>query len=389
MYEKKLLLIPGPTMVPPRVLRAMAVPPVGHRSKNFSQVVHNVSQDLKKIFQTNNDVYILTASGTGAMEAAVTNFINPGEKVLVLVNGKFGDRFAKINTRFGAEVIRKDFELGQPADPKIVKEVLAQDENEEIKAVFVQQNETSTGILNDIKAIKEAMGNHPALLIVDSISGMAVSNFPVDEWGADVVVAGSQKAFMLPPGLAFISVSEKAWQKNEQSKNFNYYFDLKAAKKNLAKDTTPYTPATALILGLQESLKILLNEGLEKIYQKQLIFKEIAREGIKALGLELVVKDETYASAAITAVKVPEGIEWKELNNLLVNKFNVEVAGGQDELKGKIFRIGHIGYVQDMDMLQAIAALEMALYNLGFLKELGQGVKACQEVILKYKGDVQ
>lgn len=387
MYEKKLLLIPGPTMVPPRVLRAMAVPPVGHRSKGFSQIIHDVSQDLKKIFQTKNDVYILTASGTGAMEAAVTNFINPGDKVLVLVNGKFGDRFAKINTRYGAEVIRKDFELGQPANPQFVKEVLANDKDQEIKAVFVQQNETSTGILNDIKAIKEAMANHPALLIVDSISGMAVSNFPVDEWGADVVVAGSQKAFMLPPGLAFITVSEKAWEVNKNCKNFNYYFDLQAAKKNLAKDTTPYTPATALILGLRESLNILLAEGLENIFKKQEIFKEMVREAVKALGLELIVKDEKYASAAITAVKIPEGIEWKELNNLLVKEFNVEIAGGQDDLKGKIFRIGHMGYVQDMDLLQAIAALEMALYKLGYLKELGVAVKKCQEIILKYKGE--
>lgn len=387
MYEKRVLLIPGPTMVPPRVLRAMAAPPMGHRSKQFSQIIHDVSQDLKKVFQTNNDVYILTASGSGAMEAAVTNFVNPGDKVLVLINGKFGDRFAKINARYGAQVIRKDFELGQPADPKFVKETLANDP--EIKAVFVQQNETSTGILNDIKAIKEAMGDHPALLIVDSISGMAVSNFPVDEWGADVVVAGSQKAFMLPPGLAFISVSEKAWEVNKNCKNFNFYFDLQAARKNLAKDTTPYTPATALILGLKESLEILLAEGLSHIFKKQEIFKEMAREAAKALGLELVVKDEKYASAAITAVKIPEGIEWKELNNLLVNEFNVEVAGGQDELKGKIFRIGHIGYVQELDILQAIAAIEMALYKLGYLKELGIGVKKCQEVILKYKEEVK
>jgi len=389
MYEKQLLLIPGPTMVPPRVLRVMAAPPVGHRSKKFSQIIHDVSEDLKKIFQTKNDVYILTASGTGAMEAAVTNFINPGDKVLVLVNGKFGDRFAKINARFGAEVIRKDFALGQPAEPQVVKEVLGEDKNREIKAVFVQQNETSTGILNDIKAIRKAMGEHPALLIVDSISGMAVSDFPIDEWGADVVVAGSQKAFMLPPGLAFISVSEKAWQVNETCKNFNYYFDLKAAKKNLAKDTTPYTPATALILGLRESLNILLAEGLKNIYKKQQIFKEIVREAVKALGLELVVKDEAFASPAITAVKMPEGVEWKDLNNLLVKEFNVEIAGGQDELKGKIFRIGHIGYVQDMDLLQAIAALEMALYKLGFLKELGASVKTCQEIILKHKGEVR
>ncbi|MDK2823005.1 MAG: hypothetical protein PWQ67_2225 [Clostridia bacterium] len=385
MYEKQLLLIPGPTMIPPRVLRAMSVPPMGHRSQKFSQVVKEVSENLKKVFQTKNDVYILTASGTGAMEAAVTNFVNPGDKVLVLVNGKFGDRFAKINKRYGVEVIRKDFELGKPADPKIVKEILLEDKGQEIKAVFVQQNETSTGILNNIKAIKEAMADHPALLIVDSISGMAVANFPVDEWGADVVVAGSQKAFMLPPGLAFISVSEKAWKVNETCKNYNFYFDLQAARKNLTKDTTPFTPATALILGLKESLNIILNEGLENIYKKQEKFKEMVREAVKALCLELLVKDEKSASPAITAIKVPDNIQWKDLNNILLNDFNVQIAGGQDDLKGKIFRIGHIGYVQDMDLLTAVAALEMALYKLGFIKELGIGVKACQQVILKHK----
>jgi aspartate aminotransferase-like enzyme len=385
MYEKQLLLIPGPTMIPPRVLRAMSVPPMGHRSQKFSQFVKEVSENLKKVFQTKNDVYILTASGTGAMEAAVTNFVNPGDKVLVLVNGKFGDRFAKINKRYGVEVIRKDFELGKPADPKVVKEILLEDKGQEIKAVFVQQNETSTGILNNIKAIKEAMADHPALLIVDSISGMAVANFPVDEWGADVVVAGSQKAFMLPPGLAFISVSEKAWKVNETCKNYNFYFDLQAARKNLTKDTTPFTPATALILGLKESLNIILNEGLENIYKKQEKFKEMVREAVKALGLELLVKDEKSASPAITAIKVPDNIQWKDLNNILLNDFNVQIAGGQDDLKGKIFRIGHIGYVQDMDLLTAVAALEMALYKLGFIKELGIGVKACQQVILKHK----
>ncbi|MFZ7102996.1 MAG: pyridoxal-phosphate-dependent aminotransferase family protein [Peptococcaceae bacterium] len=387
MYEKRVLLIPGPTMMPPRVMRAMSVPPMGHRSAKFSQVVKEVSEDLKKVFQTKNDVYILTSSGTGAMEAAVTNFINPGDKVLVLVNGKFGDRFVKINQKFGAEVIRKDFSLGQAADPQVVQDVLAEDKKAEIKAVFVQQNETSTGILNNIKGIKEAMGNHPALLIVDSISGMAVADFPVDEWGADVVVAGSQKAFMLPPGLAFIMVNEKAWKVNESCKNFNFYFDLQAARKNIVKDTTPYTPATSLILGLRESLKIILDEGLPNIFKKQLLFKEMVRKAIKAMNLELLVADEAAASPAITAVKVPDNVDWKELNKLLINRFNVEIAGGQDDLKGKIFRIGHIGYVNDMDLFNAIAALEMALYQLGYLKQLGQGVKVCQDVMVNFEGE--
>lgn len=383
MYEKELLLIPGPTMVPPRVLRAVSAPSMGHRSKKFGAVVREVSENLKKVFQTENDVYILTSSGTGAMEAAVTNFINQGDKVLVLVNGKFGDRFAKINQGIGAEVIRVDYEAGQAVDPADVKKILT--ENEDIKGVFVQHNETSTGVLNDIEGIKKAMGDHPALLIVDSISGMAVADLPMDKWGADVVVTGSQKAFMLPPGLAFISVSEKAWQVNEKCTTFNFYFNLRACKKNLAKDTTPYTPATNLVLGLKEALEIILDEGLENIFKRQLQYKKIIRESMQSLGLELLVKDEKIASPGVTAVKLPEIVAWKDLNNILQKDFNILIAGGQDDLKGKIFRIGHMGYVQENDLLAVITALEIALKKLNYSIELGQGVKKAQEIILQYK----
>lgn len=386
MFEKQLLLIPGPTMVPPRVLRAIAAPSMGHRTKQFSAIVREVSENLKTVFQTKNDVYILTSSGSGAMEAAVVNFVNPKDKVLVLVNGKFGDRFAKINERLGAEVIRVDYEAGTPAKPEDVKRIL--NENPDIKAVFMQQNETSTAVLNDVKAVKEAMADHEALLIVDSISGMAVADFKVDEWGADVVVAGSQKAFMLPPGLAFVTVSEKAWKVNENVTSFSFYFDLKAAKKNLLKDTTPYTPATNLILGLKESLNIILEEGLENKFNKQLKFRKIVRESAKALGLELLVTDENAASPGVTAIKIPEGIAWKDLNELMVNEYNVLLAGGQDDLKGKIFRIGHMGYIGETDLVTVIADLEMALYKLGYKVELGTGVKKAQEIILNYKEEM-
>lgn len=386
MHEKQLLLIPGPTMVPPRVLRAMGAPVMGHRSKQFSEIITEVAEDLKKVFQTEQDVYILTSSGSGAMEAAVVNFINPGDKVIVVVNGKFGDRFAKINEGLGAEVIRLDYEAGKAANPADVSDLLAK--NSDVKAVFVQHNETSTAVVNDIKAIKKAMGDNEALLIVDSISGMAVADLPVDEIGADVVVAGSQKAFMVPPGLAFITVSEKAWKVNEKCTSFSFYFNLRAAKKSYGNNTTPFTPATHLILGLRESLKIILEQGLEAKFKEQLKFRKMIRTAVKALGLGVLVEDEKSASPGVTAVRVPDNIAWSDINNSLINEFNSLVAGGQDELKGKIFRIGHMGYVQDTDLITVIANLEMALYKLGYKFELGTGVKAAQEVILNAKGDM-
>ena len=376
-----MLMIPGPTMIPEKVLNAMNTQAVGHRTAYFENIIKNVTEKLQRIFRTERDVYILTSSGSGAMEAAVANFINEGDKVLVLVNGKFGERFVSLNKIYGAEVHQIVYALGTAAKPEDVSEFLK--DNPDTKAVFVQQNETSSAILNDIEKISEVVRRTPALLIVDSISGLGITELKMDEWGVDVIAAGSQKAFMLPPGLAFIAFSAKAEKQLFENTNKKYYFCLKAAKKNLEKSTTPYTPATSLIMGLEKSLEMILEYGIERNYQKQERYTQMLRRAFKELGLSLVVEEEKAASRAVTGVYVPEGVKWSKLEELLSEKYNILVAGGQDELKGKIFRVGTIGYLSDLDILSGIAAIEMALFELGYSLELGSGVRAAQKTILE------
>lgn len=374
-------MIPGPTMIPQRILNAMNTQAVGHRTAFFEEIIKEVTGKLKKVFRTKRDVYILTSSGSGAMEASVANFVNEGDKVLVLINGKFGERFASLNKTFGANLNKIVYPLGEQADPEDVKKFL--DENPDTKAVFMQQNETSSAILNDVESLAKVVKNYEALLIVDSVSGLGVTEMKMDEWGVDVIVAGSQKAFMLPPGLAFVAVSEKAEKKLETSKNKKFYFCLKAAKKNLEKSTTPFTPATSLIMGLNTSLDMIIEYGIEKNYKKQEHFTKILRESFKAIGLSLLVNNEKAASRAVTGVYIPENIKCSEFQSLLSEKFNVLIAGGQDDLKGKIFRVGTIGYLGDLDIISGIAAIEMALFELGHKFELGKGVSTAQKIILE------
>lgn len=383
MYEKQSLMIPGPTNIPPRILRTLGKPAVGHRTPAFSQLLKEVSTQLKEIYQTQNEVLILTSSGTGAMEAAVANFVNAGDKVLVMENGNFGERWEKIATRYGADVEVISGPWGERANPEALRERIAQDTQHEIKAVFVTHNETSTGVLNDTKALRKALQDHPALFIVDAISGMAVSPLPVDEWKLDVVVSGSQKAYMLPPGLAFISVSPKAWEVCEKVTSPRFYFDLRAARKSLLeKSTTPYTPATSLIIALKETLEIMLEEGLENIYERHAFYRTLVRTAVKALGLEPLAGDEA-ASPAVTAIKKPGDIDVKAITKLMRDKHNVLIAGGQGKLQTEIFRIGHLGYVHVNDIVMTIAALERTLKELGMNIQLGQGVAAVQELLVK------
>lgn len=381
MKTEKLLMIPGPTMIPEKILNAMNTQAVGHRTEYFENIIKNVTIKLKKIFRTNRDVYILTSSGSGAMEASVANFINEGDKTLVLVNGKFGERFVSLNKIYGAEVSEITYPLGVPANPEDVEKFLKN--NPDTKAVFMQQNETSSAILNDVFAIAEVVKKYEALLIVDSVSGLGVTEMKMDEWGVDVIAAGSQKAFMLPPGLAFVAVSEKAEKKLVSCGNKRYYFCLKAAKKNLEKSTTPYTPATSLIKGLDASLDMILEYGIEKNYEKQEKYTKMLRDAFKAIGLSMVVENEKAASRAVTGVYVPEEVKWSEFEKILSEKYNVLVAGGQDELKGKIFRVGTIGYLGDLDILSGIAAIEMALYEAGYKFEVGKGVSTAQKILIE------
>ncbi len=381
MKNEKLLLIPGPTMVPEEVLKAMSSQAVGHRTSFFDNVIKEVSEKLKKVFKTERDVYILTSSGSGAMEAAVANFINDGDKSLILINGKFGERFSTLNKIYGADYEEIIYPLGQPAQAEDVRNFL--EANPDTKAVFMQQNETSSGILNDVRAIAQVVKDYKALLVVDSISGLGVTDLQMDAWGVDVVVAGSQKAFMLPPGLAFIAISQKAEEKVLSCGNKRFYFCLKAAKKNLEQFTTPYTPATSLILGLDKSLDIILDFGIEENYAKQERYNQMLRAAFKEMGLKFLVEDERFASRAVTAVYLPEEVKWSGFQKLLDEKYNVLVAGGQDELKGKIFRVGTIGYLSDLDILSGIAAVEMALFESGYEFKLGSGVSKAQKIIIE------
>lgn len=382
MQEKQFLMIPGPTNIPPRILHTLGTPAVGHRTPEFSQVIKEVTERLQAIYQTKNDLFILTSSGTGAMEAAVANFVNAGDKVLVMENGNFGERWVKLNTRYGAKVEVISGSWGERANPEALRERIAQDVQQEIKAVFVTHNETSTGVVNDVKALREALGEHPAIFIVDAISGMAVSPLPVDEWQLDVVVSGSQKAFMIPPGLAFISVSPKAWAVSEKVTTPRFYFDLQAARKSYEKFTTPYTPSTNLILALRETLQMIQAEGLENIYRRHSYYKTLVRAAAKALGLALLTSEEA-ASSAVTAIKKPGNLDPQQITKIMRVKHNVVIAGGQGKLKGQIFRIGHLGYVDVNDIIVTIAALERTLKELGWEFPLGQGVAAVQELLLK------
>lgn len=379
MQDKKYLLIPGPTQVPPRVVEAMSRPIIGHRSAEFQTIMENVTGKLKKVFQTENHVFILGSSGTGALEAAVANVVSPGEKMLVLSCGKFGERFAELGKAYGAEVDFVDFGWGYDINLKVVKEKLDQDPT--IKAVFATQNETSTGVQNDIEGLGKLVAQYEAVLVVDAVSGLGAINLKTDAWQVDVVVSGSQKAFMLPPGLAFVSVSDKAWKKIEQNTAPKYYFDLLKARKNIAKWNTTYTTPVSMVYGLDAALDMILEEGLDNVLARHELLAKAVRAGIQGLGLELLAPDEC-ASMAVTAVQAPMVVDADTLRKVLLREYGVTFAGGQGVMKGKIFRIAHMGFADKMDVIIALAALEMALGKCGYKAELGAGVREAQMVFI-------
>lgn len=383
MNKKQYLMIPGPTNIPLKILQTLGQPTMGHRTPEFAEVFKEAAERLQAIYQTENDVYILTSSGTGAMEAAVSNFVNAGDKVLVMENGNFGQRWVKLNQRFGADVEVISGTWGERANPQALRERIEQDVHQEIKAVYVTHNETSTAVVNDVKALREALGDHPAIFVVDSISGMAVSPLPVDEWQLDVVVSGSQKAFMLPPGLAFISVSPKAWAVNENVTTPSFYLDLRAARKSYTgKYQAPYTAATNMVVALCETLKMLQEEGLENIHRRHAFYKKLVRTAVQAMGLELLTSEEA-GSCAVTAVKKTKDLDVQQVTKIMREKHQVVIAGGQGKFKGEIFRIGHLGYIDVNDIIITIAALERTLKELGWEFQLGQGVAAVQELLLE------
>ncbi len=378
--KKKYLLAPGPTPVPPEVLLAMAVPMIHHRAKDFADILGSVKQDLQWLFQTRGDVVIMASTGTGGMEASVSNFLSAGEKALVVNGGKFGERWGKICKAYGAKVEEIQVEWGRAVDPDQIRKMLSKDSG--IKAVYIQASESSTGVAHPTQEIAEIVRSHSdALMVVDAISALGALDLKVDEWGLDVVVAGSQKAFMLPPGLSFVSVSQKAWQKAAATHNSKFYFDLKKEKDGLAKNQTAYTPAVSLILGLAEVMKILKSEGLENIFERHRRLARATREAMAAIGLGLYAKDAP--SESITAVMAPAGIDGQAIYKDLREKYGVTAAGGQDQARGKIFRISHMGYAQTFDVITAVSAVEMVLKGLGYELDLGKGVGAAEEILLQ------
>ena len=378
--DKQYLLAPGPTPVPPEVLLAMASPIIHHRAPVYEKVLREVRDGLKYLFQTKNEVLIFASSGTGAMEGSVTNTLCAGDKVIVVEGGKFGERWANICQAYGVKVRVFPVEWGQAIDPALIGQALQEDPA--VKAVFLQATETSTGVLYPVKEIAAIVSRYPGtIMVVDAISHLGAVELPMDEWKLDIVVAGSQKALMLPPGLAFAALSDKAWELVGKSTLPKFYFDFQKELKNIKQNQSAYTPAVSLVIGLAESLRKIRTEGLENVFARHARLAKATREAMLALGLKLYAA--TAYSNAVTAVVAPPGVDGQKVVKVLREKHNLTIAGGQDRAKGKIFRIAHLGFVDKFDVLMGVAAVEMTLQELGYAVEMGKGVRAAMEVLIK------
>jgi aspartate aminotransferase-like enzyme len=359
------LRIPGPTPCPPEVLQAVGKQMVDHRGPEFAVVLKHVTAGLKRAFRTDGDVLVFTTAGTGGLEAAVVNTLIPGQAVLAISIGEFGDRFAAIARAYGADVTALKFESGQAADLAKIDEALTQ--TPAIAAVLVTHNETSTGVTNPLREIAELVHRHDKLLLVDAISSMGSVPIEVDGWGLDVVLSGSQKGWMVPPGLAFMSMSGRAWSAFESSRGRmpRFYFDAGKAKDSAEKDQTPWTPAVSLFYGMEVALDLLEREGWPSVYARHQRCADLARNGVRSLGLDLFA-DPRFASNTVTTVRVPEGVNEGALRKALRDKHQIVLAGGQGGLSGKVFRIGHLGLVHEAEIQAVIDALRQELPAHGF-----------------------
>jgi aspartate aminotransferase-like enzyme len=379
MYKER-LFTPGPTQLLPAVQTAMAQPIVHHRTEEFRNIFKEVLDGLKYIYNTQNDVICFAASGTGAMEGAVVNLLNPGDKAIVVSAGKFGERWTALCRAFDIDARVISIPYGEAVDPEQVGAMLKQ--HPDCRAVFVQYSESSTGARHDVKALGKIVHDCPnAVLVVDAITGLGVMEMPVDEWHLDVVVGGSQKALMLPPGLAFASVSEKAWARIESTKSKKYYFDYAKERKNNLKGESSYTPAITLIMAAREAIKHVRCVGRDNLIRNAGLLASATRSAAKALGLKLFA--ESSPSDALTAICSPEGMDSGTLIKEFKKNFGATVANGQGEMKGQLFRIAHLGYYDFIDTVAVIACLEIILKKIGFPVALGTGVKAAQEVYLR------
>lgn len=367
---------PGPTPLPDEVIASAARPIIHHRTPEFSKIYMSVTSGLQKVFQTEREVFILASSGTGAMEAAVVNILNPGDQVLTVDCGKFGARWGTICRQYGAEVREINLAWGEDLSPERLAREL--ESSPGTRAVFTTLSETSTGTLYDIKNFAASTSRAGALLVVDGISGVGAHPCPMDRWGIDVLISGSQKSFMTPPGLAFIAFSAKAWEQVEQAGMPRYYFDARTAHRSLEKRTSPWTPATSLVIQQEKALEIILGIGLENLFRHHRIMGDATRAGLQALGMNLL---SSKPGNVLTAVRVPRGIDGAELVRLMQSKYRVFIAGAQDPHKGEFFRIGHLGYTGGFDILTALAALEMTLLDLNYSLNKGAAAAAAQEIL--------
>ncbi|MFP7170599.1 alanine--glyoxylate aminotransferase family protein [Terribacillus sp. 7520-G] len=378
--DQLLLRIPGPSPIPPSVQRAMSQPMIGHRGAETTALLQRIKPKLKPVFGTKQDVLLVTGSGTAGLEAAVANTSKPGDEVLVVVVGAFGDRFVKIAQAYQLLVHRLDVTWGEAAKPDDIKSYL--EEHPGISSVFVTYCETSTGVLNPIKEIAEAIREaSEALVIVDGVSCVAGVETEFDEWGIDILVTGTQKAFMLPGGMFFAVVSDRAWRVIEENPQPRFYLDLTKYRDGLEKDSTPFTPALSIMFGLEQVLTLLEEEGLEQVYARHRLMRDMTRAAFRALGIPLLVED-AYASPTVTAIK-PDDFDAEQLRKQLKQEFNLAFAGGQQHMKGQIFRIGHMGYCSPADVLQVIGAVEIGLVQIGKQVTMGAGTAAAQQIYLE------
>ncbi|MFB0505233.1 MAG: alanine--glyoxylate aminotransferase family protein [Thermodesulfobacteriota bacterium] len=381
--DKKYLFSPGPTMLPQDIMLKMAEPIMHHREAEYEAIFEEVREGLRYLFQTENEVLVFASSGTGAMEGAVANLLSSGDKALVVRGGKFGQRWEEICHVYGIEVRPIDVKWEEVVDPEVIEDSLKEDPS--IRAVFTQATETSTGVVHPIREIAEITGRYEeTAIVVDAITGIGAIDIPMDAWNLDVVISGSQKALMLPPGLSFVALSEKAWNLVDRSDLPKYYFDFRKQLESAKKNQSTFTPAITLVIGLRESLRKIRREGLKALFARHDLLARATREAVKALGLELFAAESP--SNALTAVRIPEGIGANEIKSRFFEEYGITVAGGQDQAKGKIIRIAHLGYYGRLDVIMVISALEMLLKEMGHQFELGAGVKAAEEVFIALGG---
>ena len=383
MERRGFLQIPGPTNVPDRILRSLSKPLINHRGPEFEEIVDRCIKGLKKVFRTDNDILLFPSAGSGGLESVIVNLFSPGDTILAVSMGVFSERMAIIGENHGLNVIRVNKEWGEGVDPEDIKKVLDDDKDHTIKAICLPHNETASGVTNDIEAVSNMLkeSNHPGLLIVDAVSSIASTPLETDKWGIDVVVSGTQKGLMLSPGFGIISLSQRAWKLVETSKMPKWYWDYNAAREKLKSNQFPYTPPTSILYGLDESLKILEEEGIENVWDRHNRMAKTLRNAVKAMGLKLLAK-EGYESDTVTAILLPEGIKYGDLSEMLRLDYGVVIGGGLQRLSGKIFRIGHLGSIHELDIYAIICALELSLYRLGYKVELGTGAKAVGESFL-------